>query len=99
MVEADGVGEASRAARRAIRRLSVISGALLLAAALLAVAGGWIAAWLLTRVVDAPFRVAWAVLSVLFLAGPSLVVARAERKRGRRSRRDSESGEQERAHG
>lgn len=85
---AGGRGNATRVARRAVRRLGIITLALVAAAALLAVGAGWIGAALLTRLVDVPFRWAWALLSALFLLGPSLAVLGAELRRGGPGRPD-----------
>lgn len=79
---AGGRGDATRVVRRAARRLGIITLALVAAAALLAVGAGWIGAALLTRLVDVPFRWAWALLSALFFLGPSLAVLGAELRRG-----------------
>lgn len=82
-------------ARRAIRRLGLISVGLVLAAAALAAGGGWLAAFLLTRVVQVSFGAAWVTLSVLFFLGPTVAVVHAEWREGRRGAGDSATDRQE----
>ena len=40
---------------------------------------GWVAAWLLEIVINAPFRIAWTVSSLLFFIVPGAIVLGRER--------------------
>jgi hypothetical protein len=71
---------------RAIRRLNVLEYAILGAAVVLALAGGALAAYVLSSVTALSFRLTWPVASLLFLAVPGFIVfGRDEDRRGARS--------------
>jgi hypothetical protein len=64
--------------RRAIRRLSILEYVILVLAMAVAVAGGWIAAWLLQEALGLPFRPTWAVSSVLLFTVPGALHFRSQ---------------------
>lgn len=68
--------------RRAIWRLSVLEYVMLGLAALAALLGGAMAAWLLQSATGIPFRWTWTIASILLFALPGLAVW------GREARRD-----------
>jgi len=59
---------------KAIRRLNVLEYVILAAAFLLALGGGWAAAFILSTGTRLPFRLTWAVFSLLLLVVPGLLV-------------------------
>ncbi|MFW5905174.1 MAG: hypothetical protein ACOC8K_04365 [Gemmatimonadota bacterium] len=59
---------------RAIRRLNVLEYVILGLAALLALLGGALVAWLLGETLDVPFRWGWALASVLLFVVPGGIV-------------------------
>lgn len=63
----------------AIRRLNALEFVILGIAMVFAMVAGWISAWLLEILVDAPFRISWSVTSLLFFAVPGAIVLRRER--------------------
>ena len=77
-------GEAHPETRRmmeiAIRRLNALEYVILGVAMALALVAGWLAAWMVENVIGAPFRLAWAVSSLLFFIVPGWVVLRRERQ-------------------
>ena len=71
---------------RAMRRLDVLEWLILAFAVGVALAGGAVVAFLLSVGTELPFRLTWAILSVLLLAVPGLFVFGKElRGRGSRS--------------
>ncbi len=77
-------GEAHPETRRmmetAIRRLNVLEYVILGVAMALALLAGALAAWLVEGLTGAPFRLAWALSSLLFFIVPGWVVLRRERQ-------------------
>jgi hypothetical protein len=59
---------------RAIRRLNVLEYIIVVAAFLLALGGGWAAAFVLSAGTVLPFRLTWAVISLLLLIVPGFFV-------------------------
>lgn len=70
-------------ARRAVRRLGALSVVLFFAAGLLAVGGGFLAAWTLRGLAGASFGLTWIVASALFFVLPAAGVWIQERVRVR----------------
>ncbi|RMH21219.1 MAG: hypothetical protein D6701_02685, partial [Gemmatimonadetes bacterium] len=68
-----GAPETRRLMARAVRRLDALETALLLGAAVLALAGGALAAWLLRSAAGFPFWPSWVVASLLLFVVPGLV--------------------------
>lgn len=64
---------------RAIRRLNILEYVILGAAALLALVGGALVAWLLGEVAEVPFRISWLVASLLLFVVPGGIVYARER--------------------
>ncbi len=77
-------GEAHPETRRmmeiAIRRLNVLEYVILGVLMALALLAGALTAWILEIVTGAPFRLAWALSSLLFFVVPGWVVLRRERR-------------------
>ncbi len=72
------------AASRAIRRLGLFENVALATAAITAMLGGWVLAYLLSRGAGLPFRPSWLASSFLLFAIPALFFFLRERKeRGR----------------
>ena len=71
-------GQISRKTQRmmetAIRRLNALEFVILGMAMALSMVAGWVAAWLLEIVINAPFRIAWTVSSLLFFIVPGAIV-------------------------
>lgn len=59
---------------RAIRRLNILEYVILGLAALLALLGGALVAWLLRETADFPFRLGWALASLLLFVVPGAIV-------------------------
>lgn len=59
---------------RAIRRLNILEYVILGLAALLAILGGALVAWLLGEMVEIPFRLGWALASLLLFLVPGAIV-------------------------
>ncbi len=87
-------GEAHPETRRmmeiAIRRLNALEYVILGVAMALALLAGWLAAWMVENVIGAPFRLTWAVSSLLFFVVPGAVVLRRERETGGAEERGAE---------
>ena len=79
MTNGDAHPETRRMMATAIRRLNALEYVILGAVMVLALLAGALAAWMVQNLTGAPFRPAWAVLSLLFFAVPGLVVLRRER--------------------
>ena len=77
-------GEAHSGTRRmmetAIRRLNVLEYVILGVAMALALLAGALAAWMVEGLTGAPFRLTWALSSLLFFVVPGWVVFRRERQ-------------------
>ncbi len=87
MAEGEGFKETREEMERAIRRLNALEYVILVAAVLVALAGGGIVAFLLSAGTDLPLRPTWAILSLLLIIVPAAVVFGRERARaGRRLR-------------
>ena len=80
--EAERAKEARRIADRAIRRLDILEYVILLAAALMALLGGALVAWLLTALAGFSFRITWAISSLLLFVIPGGSVYLREFRRG-----------------
>jgi len=80
--------EKTEAARRAMewtrRRLNVLEVLVLLLALILALLGGALVAWVLSTVAAAPFRLTWAVISLLLFIVPGGGVYLRELRRGKK---------------
>lgn len=76
--------EARRIADRAIKRLNILEYLILLAAVVLALLGGALVAWVLAESVELPFRVTWAIASLLLFIIPGGSVYLRELRRGKR---------------
>ena len=63
---------------RAIRRLNVLEYVILAAAFLLALAGGGVAAYILSAGTVLPFRLTWALISLILLIIPGFLVFRRD---------------------
>jgi uncharacterized protein YhhL (DUF1145 family) len=59
---------------RAIRRLNVLEYVILLVVAILSLAGGALIALLAGSLTGVPFRITWAVASILIFAIPAIIV-------------------------
>ena len=64
---------------RAIRRLNVLEYVILGAAALLALLGGAVVAWILSSELEVSFRLAWVVSSLLLFVVPGALVYAREK--------------------
>ncbi|TVR64368.1 MAG: hypothetical protein EA422_06480 [Gemmatimonadales bacterium] len=91
-----GFQETRRDMQRAIRRLNVLEYMIVVAAVLLALAGGWVVAFLLSAGTDLPLRPTWAVLSLSLIIVPAAAVFGRERLRAKRrdhpEARDGDNG-------
>lgn len=77
--------QAVRAAlKRATRRLNVLELIILSAAAIAALAGGWLAALLAARALDFPFRTTWVAASLTLFVIPAVAAVLVNRRRGAR---------------
>ena len=74
--------ETRRMMETSIRRLNVLEYVILGVAVVLALLAGALAAWLVENVAGAPFRLTWALSSLLFFVVPGWVVLRRERQEG-----------------
>ena len=85
-------GGRSRAARevmdRAIRRLNILESLILAGAAVAALVGGWLTAFLAQSAIGLPFRPTWFVASLALFVVPGFLVWSRER----RARRPSVDG-------
>ncbi len=72
--------ETHRMMETAIRRLNTLEYVILGVAMLLALLAGALAAWMVQDLAGAPFRLSWALASLLFFIVPGLVVLRRERR-------------------
>lgn len=78
---------------RAIRRLNVLEYAIMAAAVVLALGGGALAAYMLSSATSFPFRLTWAVCSVLLLVVPGVIVfGRDQRRTDTRDEPDGRAG-------
>ena len=75
---------AREVAGRAIRRLNILEWVVVLLAAVLALAAGAVAAFLLADAAGLPFRPTWAVASVLLFVIPAVGVWLRDRRESRR---------------
>ncbi len=80
MTTGDAHPETRRMMERAIRRLNALEYVILGVAMALAFLAGALAAWLVGNVTGAPFRLTWALSSLLFFVVPGWVVLRRERQ-------------------
>ena len=77
---------------RAIRRLNILEYVILGLAALLALLGGALVAWLLSETVEIPFRLGWALASLLLFLVPGAIVYARENLTSPPSRGATEDG-------
>lgn len=96
MSEGDGFRETRREMDRAIRRLNALEFVILAGAVVVALGGGALVAFLVSAGTELPFRLLWAVISVLLLVVPGLMVFGRERRKetgNKRSSREPSSDE------
>ena len=72
--------ETRRMMETAIRRLNALEYVIIGVAMVLALAAGAVLAWMLESAVGAPFRITWAVASLLFFSVPGFLVLVNERR-------------------
>ncbi len=75
---------AREVASRAIRRLNILEWVILLMAALFALGAGALVALMVRDLTGAPFRIGWAVASLLLFIVPAVGVHLRDRREGRR---------------
>ena len=80
MTSGDAHPETRRMMETAIRRLNVLEYVILGVAMALALLAGALAAWMVESLTGAPFRLTWALSSLLFFVVPGWVVFRRERQ-------------------
>ena len=80
MTTGEAHSETRRMMETAIRRLNALEYVILAVAMALALVAGALSAWMVESLVGAPFRLAWAVSSLLFFVVPGWVVLRRERQ-------------------
>ena len=80
MTSGEAHPETRRMMETAIRRLNVLEYVILGVAMALAFLAGGLAAWLVGNLTGAPFRLTWALSSLLFFVVPGWVVLRRERQ-------------------
>ena len=80
MTSGEAHPETRRMMETAIRRLNLLEYVILGVAVVLALLAGALAAWLVENVAGAPFRLTWALSSLLFFVVPGWVVLRRERQ-------------------
>ena len=90
MTSGEAHPETRRMMETAIRRLNVLEYVILGVAVVLALLAGALAAWLVENVAGAPFRLTWALSSLLFFVVPGWIAFRRERRA--EGRRESVAG-------
>lgn len=70
---------------RAVRRLNILEYLILLLALVLALVGGALVAWILNTLLGAPFRISWALGSLLLFMVPGGLVYLRERAQKRKT--------------
>jgi uncharacterized membrane protein len=90
MASGEAHPETRRMMETAIRRLNVLEYLILGVAMALALLAGALAAWLVGSITGAPFRLTWALSSLLFFAVPGWIVL----KRERQSKRQAEGAQE-----
>ena len=83
MTGGDAHPETRRMMETAIRRLNALEYVILGFAMALALVAGALAAWMVENLAGAPFRLTWALSSLLFFVVPGFVVFRRERRASR----------------
>ncbi len=83
MIEDNGFPGTREEMERAIRRLNVLEYLILAAAFILALGGGGAVAYILSAGTSLPFRLTWAIITVLLLVVPGLLVFGRDRFRRR----------------
>ena len=78
---------------RAVRRLDILEYLILLLALIFALVGGALVAWILGATLGTPFRVSWAVASLLLFVVPGGAVYIRERAHRRRISPDTKSSQ------
>ena len=78
---------------RAIRRLNLLEAILLGAAAVAAVLGGWLAAYLGRGAFGWPFRTTWLAAAILLFGVPGVVAWTMDRRQRSNGNRQGDSGE------
>jgi predicted lysophospholipase L1 biosynthesis ABC-type transport system permease subunit len=91
VADGDAFRETRKDMERAIRRLNILEYVIMVAAVLVALAGGGLVAFLLSAGSELPFRPTWAVISLLLIAVPAAAVFGRERMRTAREKREKES--------
>ena len=86
MTNGEAHPETRRMMETAIRRLNVLEYVILGVAMALALLAGALTAWMVENLTGAPFRLSWALSSLLFFVVPGLVVFRRERRAGETER-------------
>ena len=84
--------ETRRMMETAIRRLNVLEYVILGVAMALALLAGALAAWLVEGMVAAPFRLTWALSSLLFFVVPGWIVFQRERRAGGQPTEEADDG-------
>ena len=82
MTPSEAHPETRRMMEVAIRRLNALEYVILGVAMALALVAGWLSAWAVGNLTGAPFRLTWALSSLLFFGVPGWVVLRRERRAG-----------------
>ena len=80
MTNGEAHPETRRMMETAIRRLNVLEYVILGFAMVLALFAGALTAWMVENLTGAPFRLSWALSSLLFFVVPGWVVFRRERQ-------------------
>jgi len=91
VAEGDAFRETRKDMERAIRRLNVLEYVIMVAAVLVALAGGGLVAFLLSAGSDLPLRPTWAVISLLLIVIPAAAVFGRERRRTAREKAENGS--------
>ena len=81
MTSGEAHPETRRMMETAIRRLNVLEYVILGVAMVCALVAGWLAAWLVENLTGAPFRLTWALSSLIFFVVPGWTVLRRERRK------------------
>ena len=92
MTRGEAHSETRRMMETAIRRLNVLEYVILGIAMALALLAGALAAWMVEGVTGAPFRLTWALSSLLFFVVPGWVVFQRERRAGEDVTEDADDG-------
>lgn len=91
--ESADMREVRASLNRAVRRLNVLELILLGAAAIVALAGGWLAALLGAKAFGLPFRITWITASLAFFIIPALLALGIERWKRAGARKTGEAAD------